>query len=84
VLVNDSTRLSSPHADVAVVGLDEPWTGRVDAARAFEGAGGASAMVVLCHSPDGVPDALAALGGAPETPALYVCGHTHGGHVATP
>jgi predicted MPP superfamily phosphohydrolase len=85
LLENQCVRLASPHDGVSIVGLDEPWTGSIDAARAFEGARGARTVLVLCHSPDGLPDALDALATLPDAPrALYVCGHTHGGHVATP
>ena len=66
--------------DCVVVGLDEPWTGRIDAERAMRGVT-ASAIVVLCHSPDGLPDAIAHV---PREHALYICGHTHGGHLSTP
>jgi predicted MPP superfamily phosphohydrolase len=71
--------------DVAVVGLDDPWTGSINARHAFEGAHCAEAIVVLCHSPDGMPEAARALTELGHArPALYVCGHTHGGHIATP
>ena len=68
--------------ELHVVGLDDPWTGTPDADRAFAGAlaAGARALVVLCHSPDGLPLVTARA----RVPTLYVCGHTHGGHVATP
>ncbi|MBL8715522.1 MAG: metallophosphoesterase family protein [Myxococcales bacterium] len=69
-------------AGVTFVGLDDPWTGEVDAVRAFAGVSSASPLVVLCHSPDGLPAARRAV--APSARALYVCGHTHGGQVATP
>jgi predicted MPP superfamily phosphohydrolase len=76
--------LCNAHVEVApdcvVVGLDEPWTGHIDAERAMRGIT-ASTIVVLCHSPDGLPNATAHL---PRANALYVCGHTHGGHIATP
>jgi len=78
LLVNASARLGSPHEGVAIVGLDEPWTGAPDADLAFREAGEASTRVVLCHSPDGVP--LIEQRGV----SLYVCGHTHGGHIALP
>ncbi len=85
VLTNACVTLPAPHGRVAVVGLDEPWTGRLDAPAAFRGAGDADALIVLCHSPDGLPDAARALARLPRRPeALFVCGHTHGGHVATP
>ncbi|HRI68763.1 MAG TPA: metallophosphoesterase [Polyangium sp.] len=78
VLINASARLSSPHHQVAIVGIDDPWTGRPDVATAFKGAENASLVFVLCHAPEGLPlcDGRAF--------SLYLCGHTHGGHVSTP
>ena len=54
VLVNDVARLPDPWGDVAVVGLDDPWTGDCDGAQAFARVGDARFRVVLCHSPDGL------------------------------
>jgi predicted MPP superfamily phosphohydrolase len=86
ILINRNVRLGPAASSLWVVGLDEPWTGRMDAASAFRGAEDAGALLVLCHSPDGLPEASRAIGrmGPPTPPTLYVCGHTHGGHVATP
>lgn len=77
-IVNRSVRLPPPHAAVAVIGLDDPWTGAPDADRAFADTADAASRVVLCHSPDGVP--LVRGRGA----SVYVCGHTHGGQIALP
>lgn len=78
VLVNDALRLPAPYGDVAIVGVDEPWTGAPDAARAFAAAGDARLRLAVCHSPDGLP--LVQGRGA----SLLLCGHTHGGQVALP
>ncbi len=78
VLVNEVARLPAPWADVAVVGLDDPWTGDCDGARAFAGVGDARFRVVLCHSPDGL------LFAEDHSFDLFVCGHTHGGQLAAP
>ncbi|CAN5924691.1 hypothetical protein BH11MYX4_BH11MYX4_31480 [soil metagenome] len=78
LLVNANLRLPGRHRDIALVGLDEPWTGAPDADLAFRGAETAGARIVLCHSPDGLPLVQG------RDVALFVCGHTHGGHVAMP
>jgi predicted MPP superfamily phosphohydrolase len=84
-LINRNTRARDSNPGIAIVGLDEPWTGRLDARTAFEGIDRAEALVVLCHSPDGLPDAAEAAAVLPNRPEVfYVCGHTHGGHIATP
>jgi uncharacterized protein len=85
LLMNESVRLDPKHGVVAIIGFDDPWTGSLDADRAVQGARGADAAIVLCHSPDGLPEATRALEALPSAPAgLYVCGHTHGGQIATP
>jgi len=85
ILDNAHAVLESTNGAVAVVGLDEPWTGALDAERAVRDLSGPQAIIVLCHSPDGLPDAVRAVGAmSGSARGLYVCGHTHGGHVATP
>jgi predicted MPP superfamily phosphohydrolase len=86
ILINRSVRLGSGASSLCVVGIDEPWTGRMDVAGALRGAEDAGAWLFLCHSPDGLPEAAQAIGrmGRRPPPTLFVCGHTHGGHVATP
>ncbi|HKU43452.1 MAG TPA: metallophosphoesterase [Polyangiales bacterium] len=82
VLENQSTQLGD---GIALVGLDEPWTGALDATSALRDVGAPAALIVLCHSPDGLPDALRAVEALPGRPrGLYVCGHTHGGQIAAP
>ena len=85
VLDNRSVMLDSRHGAVTLAGLDDPWTGTPDCARALQGVGVIDALIVLCHSPDGLPFAIEATGALPQAPAaLYVCGHTHGGQIAAP
>lgn len=74
VLVNAAARLD----DVAVVGLDDPWTGIPDGERAFAAAEGASLVIAVCHAPGGFRHARG------RGALLYLCGHTHGGQVALP
>ena len=78
VLVNESARLPPPHDDVAIVGLDEPWTGQPDAERAFAASADAPVRIAVAHAPEGVPHVRGRGAG------LMLCGHTHGGQVALP
>jgi uncharacterized protein len=78
VLLNESLRLPPPHDDVALVGLDDPWTGWVDPDAAFAPHAEAPLKLVLSHAPESVP--LVEGRGA----RLLMCGHTHGGQVAAP
>src|SRR3954465_14432716 len=54
VLLNESVRLPPPHEDVAIVGLDDPWTGTVDPDKAFAGAA-LPVKLVLTHAPEALP-----------------------------
>ncbi len=78
VLINDAAFLPAPHDDVAIVGLDEPWSGDADPDRAFAAAAGARLTVAVAHSPEGYPFVRGR--GAP----LLLTGHTHGGQIAAP
>jgi uncharacterized protein len=78
VLVNQALRLPPPHDDVALVGLDDPFTGAPDPARAFAEAAGAGVRVAVVHAPEGYPFVR------DRRAALMLCGHTHGGQIATP
>ncbi|MFT5685660.1 MAG: putative MPP superfamily phosphohydrolase [Myxococcota bacterium] len=78
VLTNDALRLPAPHADVALLGIDDPWTGSPDAETAVTACGDASVRIALSHSPDGVPLL------SESRADLILCGHTHGGQIALP
>jgi uncharacterized protein len=88
VLINEALQLGAPHDDVAVLGLDDPFTGRdsgLDAAEraaevdeALAAVGDVPLKIAVCHSPDGYP----AVKGRPIR--LLLAGHTHGGHIALP
>ncbi len=78
VLVNGALRLPAPHDDVAIVGLDDPWTGTPDGDQAFAAAGDATTRVAVVHAPDGYPFVR------DRGAALMLSGHTHGGQIATP
>jgi predicted MPP superfamily phosphohydrolase len=75
VLINRTVPLSD-HVDL--VGLDDPWSGQCDVDRALSSARAGRFRIVMCHNPDGVLH----LGDAPFD--LFLAGHTHGGHLATP
>jgi len=77
VLINKGLRLPPPHDDLALVGLDDPVTGRV-AAEAVAQVADVPHKLALCHSPDG----LHAL--RDTDVSLLLCGHTHGGAVCLP
>ena len=76
VLLNANRSLPPPFDQVSVCGIDDPWTGRVEVARAFEGAG--PIRIFLTHSPDGL------LFLRNEQFDVGFAGHTHGGQVAFP
>ena len=82
LLCNESRALDG---QVALIGLDDPWVGHIDARAALQGAGQPAMMIVLCHSPDGLPAATEAILRRPHPPpTLFVCGHTHAGQISTP
>jgi predicted MPP superfamily phosphohydrolase len=87
VLVDESLRLPAPHDDVALVGLDDPLTRmgvsdslarEADLAAAMDEVRDVPVKIALCHSPDGFRSVRG------KGIALYLCGHTHGGHIALP
>jgi len=78
VLINRGTLLDEPWSRVRVVCLDEPWTGSPDPVSAFSARTPDEVVIVLCHAPDGLTFL------SPGQAALFVCGHTHGGHIALP
>lgn len=78
VLVNEGVRLEGAHDRVLVCGIDDPWTGSPDAERSFRRARSGDITVAFSHAPEALPLTLA------HAPALLLCGHTHGGHVALP
>jgi uncharacterized protein len=78
VLINDAIRLPPPHEDVAILGLDDAWTGAPDGARALAACGDAAVKIAVSHSPDGFPFVR------DRGVRLLLAGHTHGGQVALP
>jgi len=78
VLINQQVRLPSPWNNIVVIGLDDPLAGNCEATAAFNQHTDKDFKIVLCHSPDGL------LNVADCHFDLYLCGHTHGGHLAAP
>jgi hypothetical protein len=73
VLVNRNVPLKSPFDCVSICGIDDPWTGKADSAKTFDGA--MPVKIWLTHSPDGLlllDDQKYVVGFA---------GHTHGGQI---
>jgi uncharacterized protein len=84
VLVNEAMRLPPPHDDVALIGLDDPYTsedrraGEAAVDRALAEMADAAVKIAVCHSPDGLSWLRA------KGVHFLMCGHTHGGHLALP
>ena len=78
VLVNQAVRLPAPWSHVAILGLDEPWTGAPDAARAIKACGDATVRLAVSHAPYAWNHLRE------HDVALLWCGHTHGGQIALP
>jgi predicted MPP superfamily phosphohydrolase len=77
LLINRALRLPPPHDDLAIVGLDDPLTGRA-AAEAVAPVADVPHKLAVCHSPDG----LGAVQGTDVS--LLLTGHTHGGAICLP
>jgi predicted MPP superfamily phosphohydrolase len=77
VLVNEHVSLPAPFAHVALIGLDDPWTGTPPTLPLLP-PDDERVRVVLAHA----PEVMLHLRHEPFDLAL--CGHTHGGHVALP
>ena len=76
VLVNASATLAAPFDCVSICGIDDPWSGDADTARAF--ANTQPIRIFLTHSPDG----LLLLN--QQGFDVGFAGHTHGGQVSLP
>lgn len=78
VLINQGLYLPGPHGAVAIVGIDEPWTGAPDGEAAFATVPQARVTLAVGHA----PECLRHVQG--RGAALLMCGHTHGGQLALP
>jgi hypothetical protein len=68
---------ASNYGDLAIAGVDDPYTGRANLERALRGAGDAEVRLLLAHSPQ-------IIGEASQKVELVLAGHTHGGQVRIP
>ncbi|MEP7125896.1 MAG: metallophosphoesterase [Byssovorax sp.] len=78
VLINDAARLPAPWSDIAILGIDDPWTGAPDGDRAVAACGDAAFRIGISHSPDGLPFLRG------KGLSFLLAGHTHGGQIALP
>jgi len=77
VLRNQTVLIERNGSTLPLVGLDDLWSGFIDADAAIKGIGQGPAIIVV-HNPDALP----LLDSAP--PSLILSGHTHGGQVVVP
>jgi predicted MPP superfamily phosphohydrolase len=78
-LRNESIRIKRPEAStpVTIVGLDDEWSGHIDADRGFEGVTDSDVTICLNHNPVNVKELL-------NHPWQWMLsGHTHGRQVGT-
>jgi predicted MPP superfamily phosphohydrolase len=78
MLENEAVRLPAPWSHVAILGLDEPWTGAPDGAASIAACGDATVRIAVSHAPTAW-DHL-----RHRSVSLLLCGHTHGGQIALP
>jgi predicted MPP superfamily phosphohydrolase len=78
LLRNEQFRITRQDATLTLVGLDEMWTERANAAAAFAGIAPDEPVICLQHNPDGI-DFLR------DFPWQFMlCGHSHGGQANFP
>jgi predicted MPP superfamily phosphohydrolase len=78
LLRNEQLRVRRNGSQLIVVGMDEMWTHRADAAKAFAGVTPNEPVICLQHNPDGIEFLR------PYPWQYMLCGHTHGGQARLP
>ena len=78
LLRNEAVGLSRGGETLWIVGLEDLWSGGMDAATAFAAVPEGAANLTLCHNPDAAEDLADAGAGT------ILAGHTHGGQVQVP
>ncbi len=77
MLENAHVAIPSPHGDLYLVGIGDHYTRASNSSLALSGLPPGAAAICFTHSPDVFPD-------LPQTCALTIAGHTHGGQVRLP
>lgn len=78
VLTNRHVVIQKGKTQLALVGIDDLWSGSPDWQAAFRGVPKGVPVLLMSHNPD------AAISPEGQRAALIVSGHTHGGQVWTP
>jgi hypothetical protein len=79
MLVNDSWKIEKNGANIWIAGIDDPHFYKLhDLKAAFRDVQFGEFTILLAHSPEAYREA------ALYQPAVYLCGHTHGGQIRFP
>jgi len=79
MLVNDSFPIERGGKKIYLVGLDDAHYYKTHQPEtAFQEVPRDAFSIVLCHSPEAIKEVIS------YNPALYLCGHTHGGQIRLP
>jgi predicted MPP superfamily phosphohydrolase len=78
LLRNEQLRIRRQDSNLIIVGMDEMWTNRADAQKAFANIAPTDPVICLQHNPDGIAFLR------PYPWQFMLCGHTHGGQARLP
>ena len=77
ILRNEAKKIVCNKHSFWIAGLDEWWYGRPDIAETIKGVKDNESIIFMTHNPDAFPE-------IPNSVALTVAGHTHGGQIRLP